>query len=227
MNKLEAMQGFLSSSSGLPSIGVFVFNLIMAAVMGVILSFLYVKFGTALSNRRIFSRNFPMLAMTTMFIITVVKSSLALSLGLVGALSIVRFRAAIKEPEELTFLFLAIAIGLGLGAEQFWITLMAFIIISLGVILRFSASRHNLQQDMLLTVSSNNPKALTVDRIFDILKKMFSKCSVKRFDETGDMVEAIFLVEFAGFDQLNAAKEQLRSLDNSVKISFLDNKGIF
>ncbi|MBN1445048.1 MAG: DUF4956 domain-containing protein [Candidatus Omnitrophica bacterium] len=227
MNKLQAMQGFLSSSSGLPDIKVFIFNLIMAAVMGVFLGVLYVRFGTALSNRKIFARNFPMLTMTTMFIITVVKSSLALSLGLVGALSIVRFRAAIKEPEELTFLFLAIAIGLGLGAEQFWITLMAFIIIGLGVIFRFSASRHNLQQDMLLTVSSNNPKALTVDRIFDILKNLFSKCSIKRFDETGETVEAIFLVEFAGFDQLNAAKEKLRGLDNSVKISFLDNKGIF
>ena len=55
--------------------------------------------------------------MTTMLIITVVKSSLALSLGLVGALSIVRFRAAIKEPEELAYLFLTIAIGLALGRE--------------------------------------------------------------------------------------------------------------
>ena len=53
-----------------------------------------------------------------MIIITIVKSSIALSLGLVGALSIVRFRAAIKEPEELTFLFICIAIGVGLGAGQ-------------------------------------------------------------------------------------------------------------
>ena len=64
-----------------------------------------------------------LLAVTTMFIITVVKSSLALSLGLVGALSIVRFRAAIKEPEELTYLFFAISIGLGLGADQRVVTL--------------------------------------------------------------------------------------------------------
>jgi hypothetical protein len=59
-----------------------------------------------------------MITMTTMLIITIVKASLALSLGLVGALSIVRFRAAIKEPEELAYLFLAIAIGLDFGAGQ-------------------------------------------------------------------------------------------------------------
>jgi hypothetical protein len=50
-------------------------------------------------------------------IITIVKSSLALSLGLVGALSIVRFRTPVKEPEELAYLFMAIAIGLGMGAD--------------------------------------------------------------------------------------------------------------
>lgn len=49
-------------------------------------------------------------------VIFVVKSSLALSLGLVGALSIVRFRTPIKGPEELVYLFLSIAIGLGFGA---------------------------------------------------------------------------------------------------------------
>ena len=54
----------------------------------------------------------------------IVKSSLAFSLGLVGALSIVRFRAAIKEPEELVYLFLVIATGLGLGANQTKITIL-------------------------------------------------------------------------------------------------------
>ena len=61
-----------------------------------------------------------------MLVITIVKSSIALSLGLVGALSIVRFRAAIKDPEELTYLFLAIAIGLAAGATQPITVIIAF-----------------------------------------------------------------------------------------------------
>ena len=60
----------------------------------------------------------PVICLTTLLVISVVKSSLALSLGLVGALSIVRFRTPIKEPEELAYIFLAIAIGLALGADQ-------------------------------------------------------------------------------------------------------------
>ena len=55
------------------------------------------------SDRSLFSKNFIFISLTTMLIITIIKSSLALSLGLVGALSIIRFRTAIKEPEELMF----------------------------------------------------------------------------------------------------------------------------
>ena len=63
----------------------------------------------------------------------IVKNSLALSLGLVGALSIVRFRAAIKEPEELIYLFLIIATGLGCGAGQIKITIVG-VLFSLFII---------------------------------------------------------------------------------------------
>ena len=77
---------------------------------------LYRKFGLTVSNRDAFSNVFPLLTLSTVLIFFVIKGSVALSLGLVGALSIVRFRAAIKEPEEIVFLFFCIAIGLALGA---------------------------------------------------------------------------------------------------------------
>ena len=72
-----------------------------------------------MNNRETFSDVFVLLSAITCIIIIIVKYSLALSLGLVGALSIVRFRAAIKEPEELVYLFLIIGLGLSYGANQF------------------------------------------------------------------------------------------------------------
>ena len=130
MNKLQAtFQNFLTTQSVQIPIFTFLFNLLLAAALGYVLSLVYRKYGRALSNRKSFSANFILLIMTTMLIISVVKSSLALSLGLVGALSIIRFRAAIKEPEELTYVFLAIAVGLGLGADQTLITVIAFALI--------------------------------------------------------------------------------------------------
>ena len=107
------------------------FNLAVGAVMSLLLRWHFNQFGSTLSNREEFGQVFPFVLLTTVLIISIVKSSLALSLGLVGALSIVRFRTPIKEPEELAYLFIAIAIGLGLGANQTLNTVVA----GLGILL--------------------------------------------------------------------------------------------
>ena len=92
------------------STGNFVQHLLVTLVLSLLVKIVYTRFSTTISNKKEFSKNFVILGLTTCIVITIVKSSLALSLGLVVALSIVRFRAAIKEPEELAYLFLIIAI---------------------------------------------------------------------------------------------------------------------
>ena len=107
-------------------------NLFLGLLLVLVLRWHFRRYGSTISNRAEFSRVFPFILLTTTLIISIVKSSLALSLGLVGALSIVRFRTPIKEPEELAYLFMAIAMGLGLGADQRIPTFVAGLII-LGV----------------------------------------------------------------------------------------------
>jgi len=114
----------------------FVVSLLCSVVLSLLIQVFYIKFSSTLSNRMNFSKNFVLLGATTCIIIVIVKNSLALSLGLVGALSIVRFRAAIKEPEELVYLFLVIAVGLGCGAGQIKV-IIAGISISLLVIFAY------------------------------------------------------------------------------------------
>jgi len=227
MNKFQTFQEFLATRSVQIPITSFVINLLLAALLSIILSRIYVRFGNALSNRKLFGRNFLLLTMTTMLIISIVKSSLALSLGLVGALSIVRFRAAIKEPEELAYLFLAIAIGLGLGADQRTITIVAFIVMITIVIISKKCSRQfEDNQNLFLTISSSNLPKIKLEQIVEMLKKHCQAVDLKRFDETKEVLEACFLIEFRNTEDLTKAKSALRQLDDSVKISFLDNKGI-
>lgn len=104
-------------------------NLGLVLFLGQILVWHYQRFSPVLSNKRKVSRVFVFIAATTLLVIAVVQSSLALSLGLVGALSIIRFRTPIKEPEELAYLFLAIGLGLGLGANQRLVTVLVFVVI--------------------------------------------------------------------------------------------------
>jgi hypothetical protein len=204
----------------------FIINLILAAMLSFIMSKVYARYGHSLSNRSEFAKNFMLLSMTTMLIITIVKSSLALSLGLVGALSIVRFRAAIKEPEELAYLFLSIAVGLGLGADQRIITLIAFFIIMGTICLKRFSTKTEENHNLYLTVNSHNPQKVELSEIIDVLHRHCAVVNLKRFDESNEMLEASFFVEYENFSRLNDSKSELEKLGDSVKITFLDNKGI-
>ena len=113
----------------------FILSLFCAAILSFVVHLFYIRFSSTLSNRIEFSKNFVVLGVATCIVIMIVKSSLALSLGLVGALSIVRFRAAIKEPEELVYLFLIIAVGLGCGANQLIVTTIGIFFALLTIII--------------------------------------------------------------------------------------------
>lgn len=208
------------------SIPGFVLSLCLAAVLGLLLGQAYIHFGQSLSNRRLFARNFLLLAVTTTLIISIVKSSLALSLGLVGALSIVRFRAAIKEPEELAFLFLAISIGLGLGAGQALVTIVALTIILVLIALRSLIHHAPDQPNFFLTVTSPSPAKLSPRQILDALAEAGAQARLKRFDETPDRIEAAFLVDFRDVSRLETFSSQLRNLNPQVQVSCLDDRGL-
>jgi hypothetical protein len=226
LNKFQSFQEFLATQSTEVSVLGFAVNLLIAAILAVLLSMLYVRFGRSISNRKLFAGNFLALTMTTMFIITIVKSSLALSLGLVGALSIVRFRAAIKEPEELSYLFLAIAIGLGLGADQRVITLVAFLGICLAIFLRSRMRGREENENLHLTVTSHNPGKVDLGPIAESLQAHASSVKLKRFDETDAALEVTFQVEFDSFENLTAGKTALNALGDDLRVSFLDSRGL-
>jgi hypothetical protein len=224
----QAIQDFLSLTNVQIPVLTFIINLLIAAVLSFILSKIYTKFADSLSNRELFGRNFLLITLTTVLIISIIKSSLALSLGLVGALSIVRFRAAIKEPEELGYLFLAIGIGLGLGAGQTVITSVAFIIITSIIIIRkkyFYKDRGS--QNLNFTIFSHNPHKIELEKVIEKLTKHCSAIDLQRFDVSKESFEACFLLEFNDIEQINKAKYDLQKLDDSLQITFLDNRKIF
>jgi len=223
--QFQTFEQFLSNQQVTIDYSYLILALLVVALLSWILSRLYIKYGTSLSNRKNFSSNFVLLGTTTTLIIIVVKSSLALSLGLVGALSIVRFRAAIKEPEELAFLFLVISMGLGLGAGQLVTTIIAFVIISLLIWARHFFHKKEENQNLCLTISGENIKLKDITSILD---KYCSAVSLKRFDELkNNILEASFFVDFDSFSKLEKTKEELKALSKNVNITYLSKSGLY
>ena len=225
MNQLKAFIADNLAGFSPKAFPVFLFSFLVCALLSYLLGMLYVRYGHSLSNRKAFARNFIVLAVTTMFIISVVKSSLALSLGLVGALSIVRFRSAIKEPQELTYLFLNIAIGLGCGAGLTILTIVAFAGVSVIIWFngRAKTAAEEESQGLYLTVSSKGTVRVDTTAIVNAIKDHCSVIKLKRADEAADTIEVSFFVEIEDLDKLEKAKEGLKKLDPAMSITFMDN----
>lgn len=118
-------------------------------ILSFILRAYYLKLAKSLASRIHIANTLPLLAGITFLVICVVKSSLALSLGLVGALSIVRFRTPIKEPEELAYIFLAMAIGLGCAAGEIEITVLVFVCLLIVNAIRYKRTAKSIQEYFL------------------------------------------------------------------------------
>ena len=217
------------------TVGLFEFsiNLLIAAILSTLLAVIYIKFGNSLSNRKIFAKNFVILCITTTFIITVVKSSLALSLGLVGALSIVRFRAAIKEPEELVYLFLVISIGLANGANQFLLSIIATAIIVSFLLLRnyyHSKNKNSFQYSadanvLNMSILNNNKKDIT--EITSYLKKEFKYLKLKSANFEQNKSHYVFWYEIEENNVDNFLKVIKEISDENLNISIYSKSGAF
>ena len=225
-NPDDIMTEFFASQASNLQLTTLAINLILAAITSFILSRVYIHWGTSLSNRRVFAANFMLMTITTTFIILVVRSSVALSLGLVGALSIVRFRAAVKEPEELAYLFFAIGLGIGLGDNQRLITLLtltvAILILGLMKVFRNTQADVNLH----LNIASHSQK-VSLEQIMAVLERHCAKIKLLRLDENANMMETSFVIEFKRVSNLTQAKGELQALSDNLQITFLDNKGIW
>jgi len=223
---IGTIQELLSIRAQPIALQTFVLNMFLAVILAYILGVLYIHWGTSLSNRRKFAGNFMLITLTTTFIILVVRSSVALSLGLVGALSIVRFRTAIKEPEELAYLFLAIGLGIGLGDNQRVITLIVMVVAVLVVGISHLFRTREADVNLHLSVASSHPDKVGMESIIRVLEPYCEKLKLMRFDETDSELEASFLVELREMSQLQSARNALRELSPSLAITFLDNRGI-
>jgi hypothetical protein len=195
--------------------------------LSIIIQWHFQKFGSTLSNRKEFSRVFPLIILTTILIISIVKSSLALSLGLVGALSIVRFRTPIKEPEELSYLFLSIAIGLGLGAGQTLPTIVISCLILICITLLRLKRFNKTESGLFLSLSwqTKNTKSGFIE-VESILEEHAKNSNLRRFNDEEGEAEVLYYIDIESTKCLSTISEKLKNNFSDINITFLDQKNI-
>lgn len=150
-------------------------GLAVALLVGLFIFMIYKKTLTGVLYSDGFALTLVGLSLVTTLVIMAVTSNVVLSLGMVGALSIVRFRTAIKEPMEIVFLFWSLAVGIVIGAGMIPLAIIGSAII--GVILLLFANRKIRKQPYILVVSCKDEAA--EQRITEILAKAVEYYTVK------------------------------------------------
>ena len=152
-----------------------VLGLGLAFALGVFIFFIYKKTYSGVMYSSGFGVTLIALTMITTLVILAVTSNVVLSLGMVGALSIVRFRTAIKEPLDIAFLFWAIAAGIVLAAGL--IPLAVFGSIFIGVILLIFANHKDMSNPYIVVLRCDGYDSEQAATVF--LKERTKKCTVK------------------------------------------------
>lgn len=208
------------------SIFISILNLIASSFLGYLLGIIYINYGKTISNREGLGNIFPLLSVATMIVITVVKSSLALSLGLVGALSIVRFRTPVKEPEELVFLFCSIALGLGIGANQYLFSFFSFLIISIIAILK-KKSKSKSSRYGSFTMFTYFPKDSDKELIIQKISENTNSVLLKSFNENIDnKSELVLNITVENFKSINNLSKSLKKISPEIGIEIIDTSKI-
>ena len=165
-----------------------------------------------------FNISIAVIAVITAAVIITIQSSIVVSLGMVGALSIVRFRTAVKDPLDLVFLFWSIVVGIICGVGLAEIAIMLSIIVTCGIVLldKFPVAK----APMMLVINATNIDAET--KIMNIVKKYSKYSKVKSRNMTKDSLDMI--IELRPGSESDLLKDVL-GVDGVMSASLLSHDG--
>lgn len=194
-----------------------VLALVLAFCLGLFIFLIYKKTYAGVMYSSSFGVTLVALTMITTLVILAVTSNVVLSLGMVGALSIVRFRTAIKEPLDIAFLFWAIAAGIVLAAGM--IPLAVFGSVLIGIILLIFANRKDMTNPYIVVLTCDGHES--EEKAVAYLKEKTKRCSVKSKTARKGAVELNLEIRLQddNTDFINELSE-LPGVDNAVLVSY-------
>ena len=203
----------LENFGGTITAGDMLFSLIVAFIIGIFIVYVYRKTYTGVVYSKAFSLCILMLSMVTAMIIRTISSNISLSLGMVGALSIVRFRTAIKEPVDTAFMFWGISGGimagagfylpaivatLGIGILYFAAYLMGFRVSNRYLlVLKYNSSAHNEVLKKLKTLKKFKIRSKS---LFGSEVELSLEVDIKENSKAKANIETTVVDQFSGID---------------------------
>lgn len=213
--KKSFYEGFASSEIDTKAI---IACTLIAAIIGMFIFVMYRVVTRKTFYNKTFNISIPAMAIITAAIILTIQSNIVLSLGMVGALSIVRFRTAVKDPLDLVFLYWAISVGIICGAGLAFISVIVSIVMAIVVVVLQKYPDKKLSKILILNSSDLDVS----DTVMEIVKKYSKACKIKSRNLTKSSLDMI--VEIKTNEDTSLSKELL-ALEGVTSVSILTHDG--
>jgi len=181
-------KNFLENFTGIISIQMVIITLLFALVFSLIVFYVY----KLTSKNTIYSKSFnvtmSLISIITAGVVLSMQANIVVSLGMVGALSIVRFRTAVKEPRDLLFLFWSISNGIIIGAGVYSLVFIMAIVLTIGLLVFDLLPSNKIPYLLVVNISDNN----VYDKIVDTLIVNSVKYKVKSRNVTKGSTDVVF-----------------------------------
>lgn len=213
--KSSFLEGFAAN-------GINTYSIVMAMVIASALA-LYIFFVYRVATRKTFYSKGFSIAMAAITIITTaliltMQSSIVLSLGMVGALSIVRFRTAIKDPMDLMFLFWSISVGIICGAGIAQVAVILSVVVTLCIVIL--SKLPVAKAPMILVINSSNIEV--ENNVLEVVKLYSKHYNVKSRNMTSDSLDMVVELRTSQGDKL---VKDVMAVENVVSVSLLSHDG--
>ncbi len=189
-----------------------------ACLLGIYIFIIYKLFTANAFYSKSFNVSLVLMCVLTAAIIITIQSSIVVSLGMVGALSIVRFRTAIKDPMDLVFLFWSISMGIIAGAGMLGLSIIASIMITvLLFVFHYMPER---KQSLLLMVNASSNEVIA--KVLEVVKKYDKKCHMQSRNVNQNGADILIEVNLSDGEEILS---ELSVLAGVYSVSLISNKG--
>ena len=213
--KNSFLNGYASSAIDTKTI---LISLSITAVLGIFIFFIYRAITRKTFYNKTFNLSLPAMTIITAAIILTIQSNIVLSLGMVGALSIVRFRTAVKDPLDLVFLYWSISVGIICGAGLSLISVVLSVIMTVIIIVLQKYPDKKLSKILII----NSSDIESDSAVLDIVKKYCKNYKIKSKNITKNSLDMIIEINIS--DDNNMLQEIL-SIDKITSASILSHDG--
>ena len=209
MNIIDAIKNsVLEQFNGSISVEMILISLLVSFVISLFIVFVYKKTFSGVVYNKTIVMTIVMIAMVTSMVIRTINSNLSLSLGMVGALSIIRFRTAIKEPMDTAFLFWAIVSGIMCGAGLYFIAVCGSLLLGLLFYVLYLMDIKAKSQYLLVVIYKSENSQIVESKLDSLTKKKLKSKSV----DGNNVIEVTYEVEYD-----NTVDELMKSLSGDVR----------